>query len=200
MTMITNYLIGPGILISAIIIIINAALIHALRKLKKLETLSFKLISYLSTSDICMSILSIAFMVVLWGFKIRPDSAVAEFLYETGVFFGKLSFAFTVNIAIDRYIHMKHWKNYHIIVTPLRFKIGLVIDVIFCLVSMGAVVIARKVYRAESVAAIFISASYLFFLTVVALIYVKAYKSMVSRLKSVESYSATNRSRVVLNI
>ena len=84
MTMITNYLLGPGILTSVIIIIINAALISALRKLKKLNTLSFKLVLYLSMSDICMSILSIAFMILLWGFHIRPDSAMAEVIYETG--------------------------------------------------------------------------------------------------------------------
>ena len=91
---------------------------------------------------------------------------------------------------------MKHWKNYHVIVTPLRFKIGLVVDIIFCLVSVGVIVIARKIYRAESVAAVFISTSYLFFLTAVALIYARAYKSMVSRLNAVESFSTTSKNRV----
>ena len=103
-------------------IIVNIFLVVALRKLKKLRTLSYRLILLMSISDICVGCsalvshtsdaLCITKRICAPKFQLCASLMASFFLYFAG--------RFTLIIAIDRFIRMRYLIRYDRIMTNLR--------------------------------------------------------------------------------
>lgn len=140
------YFAVPFIILGSLDILSNSLLIHILRKLKKLQTISYKLILIQSIADVCAGIVLIASEIAL-------QFSMSDELYGTLV----LSFRITCDavcqfsgtmvlvVAIDRYIHMKYLTKYNTMMTDFRAAACVAMNMGSC-VSMTAVNIGGVIY------------------------------------------------------
>lgn len=103
-------------------IIVNIYLVHALQKLKKLRTLSFRLILLMSISDICVGCSALVSHIsyVLCDARRMCPANFQRYADLTAFFFLYFAGRFTVIIAIDRFIRMRYLIRYDRIMTNLR--------------------------------------------------------------------------------
>ena len=108
----------PLFLTSIACVLVNSLLIQALRSLKKLNTISFKYILLLSTSDICFGVSWIAYLCMLYPeFNKQSLMTTAHILIHI---FASFSCIMVLLIALDRYIHMRFSLRYNAIMTKRR--------------------------------------------------------------------------------
>ncbi len=124
----------PNVIVGVFNIALNSYLIHALRKLDRINNISFKLVTLLSVLDITVGIVFCAHELAYRFattetafFVLRMFSAV--FLYTTCELSG-----FTILlIAVDRFVHMKYRMEYPNIVTSRRVTGAVIINVFLAL-------------------------------------------------------------------
>ena len=105
---------------------INSFLVHALRRLNKLQSLSFKLILCLTISDIASGV-EMLFEELSTIIFIRDESSISRVVFQaTTIFFTNFSQLMTIAVAVDRYVHMKYLCRYAEIITSHRIIIFLI--------------------------------------------------------------------------
>ncbi len=165
----------PLFIIAISNVVVNSFLIQALRKLKKLSTISFKYILLLSISDICLGITWVAYLCMLYttfnGIKWIILTIANILMY----FFATFSLSMVVVIALDRYIHMKFSVKYNTIVTKRRAVIT-VVSVVLILVFQVALLLSARILGFFFIVQLALNITGITCIIVVFMLYVKAYR------------------------
>ncbi len=137
----------PNLVIAVSSIFINCFLIHALRKLNLLQTISYRLITVLSVSDIFIGFA----LLVTEPSYILFSKPSQQFMLNlcTGVSlftFCQFSGFMIILIAVDRFIHMKYSVNYPVIITNRRAMKLVIFNIAFSL-SLTATYVCALVYN-----------------------------------------------------
>ncbi len=158
-------------------ILLNSFLIHALRKLKKLKTISFKFILLLSISDICDGVTTVNTNVMLYVFSADQKRlrVILGFIFKYS--FALFSFIMIFIIAIDRYIHLRYLSKYSTIMTNRRAIIMVAVGV-FSVASHTAVLICARLFGFFPNVQVYLSIFILMcFITIFAL-YINSYREL----------------------
>ena len=122
----------PHLLVACTIIASNSILIYALRKRKKLEVITFKLIYILSIVDVFSGIGDIIANVALELAEVRENYEITRRIVNVVLYpFNVFTTLMILLIAVDRYLHMTRMNNYRSIMTHRRANIL----VTFCALS-----------------------------------------------------------------
>ncbi len=170
----------PILIVGISNIFFNSLQIQVLRKLKKLQNISFKLVMLLSVSDLCVGL---NIMVSLALIRLAPADWETEMFVAisvTAYLFVMFSFCMIIIISLDRYIHMKYLTKYSVIMTPKRVKI-MVAFAALTSISLDALVASGRIFGFPF--AVQLTTNIMIVLGMVALfiIYTKAYKEIIHR-------------------
>ena len=116
-------------ILNGLTILVNTHLIFALCKLKKIKLMSFRLVMYLSLSDVFSGLFGIA--LDLNRTKNKKPTQSLYYITLFHMFFTNFSIILILLIAIDRFIHMKYLARYPIIMTQKRAIIAVVSSALF---------------------------------------------------------------------
>ncbi len=184
-------LIATGLFVSYLIVgfldvLSNAVLIHALRKLKKLQTLSYYFILLQSISHICAG-LTLIFTGISLKLIYKPGHyAIAEeYMGILCVFFCQFSMTMVLIIAVDRYIHMTQPLKYTALMTRFRAKLVVVVNIAFWLcVAIFHVLLLNHEFQIILSAAISMLVVVTFLIA--SVLYWKAYQTIRQQTKGLE--------------
>ena len=195
-SMLSRVLIALTWLISLSNIILNSFLIHALRKHRKLKTVSYWLISCLSVSDIFVGIFCLIKESLYLALSNRDDAHESKFLVvSVRSFWINFSTSFVLIIAVDRYIHMKYALRYHTLMTKKRAIISVIFNAIFTIHMTVTVrflpkyqkeflskhALAYRIYR------VILSIVYVIIILIVFLLYITTYVAIKKKIKEAPS-------------
>ena len=111
--------------------ILNSLVLSSLIISKQLKTHSMRLIAYISSSDICISITTPSIMVVLLiYYKDKPHCTLEVTAQFVNIFFGHLTAFFVALIAYDRYASVKYLNEYRMKMSKRKMKY-LILFVVF---------------------------------------------------------------------
>ena len=114
----------------------NIFIIYALRKLKKLSSISFWFLYWLSISDLFIGVsgftLDISFISCLSGFNCYWN----PYIYAVRSYFTGYSARLTIIIAVDRSIRMLSLYNYNSIMTKRKANIVLVVNGVLGIIKL----------------------------------------------------------------
>ncbi len=178
------YFTVPNIAVALVNIILNCFLIHALRKLKKLQNISHKLFVSLSISDICIGLSLLITEPAYWFVgenHVRILRVCSGILLFTFCQFSALSILL---VAIDRYIHMRYLNKYHSIMNNRR-AVMLVITNIILTMASTVTTVTGSVYGFGLIGSLVPSLGLLGVLTFITIVYMKAYRSLRRRTLSI---------------
>ncbi len=165
----------PLFLTSIACVLVNSLLIQALRSLKKLNTISFKYILLLSTSDICFGVSWIAYLCMLYPeFNKQGLMTTAHILIHV---FASFSCIMVLLIALDRYIHMRFSLRYNAIMTKRRASL-LVIAGFLVSVFLVALIVCARIFNFFFAAQLTLNATVSLCVFGAFILYSKAYKSV----------------------
>lgn len=111
------------VLVDATNIIFNVFLAHALMKLKKMTNFSYRMIFYMSISDICIGLLGMTRHSSMLSDVLSRNQKMQELAEKTRIFlsfFVGISSRSILIIAVDRFIRMKYLTKYNHIMTKQR--------------------------------------------------------------------------------
>ena len=131
----------PKIALAVLAVATNAFLIHALRKLDKLKTISFKFVLSLCISDISLGVVLLIFEPIIY-YSMSDLDTILKYSKISGFFifsFVSLSAILTICIAVDRFIHMKYLLKYRLIMTKFRAMMMIIISTIVSFLFSGKV-------------------------------------------------------------
>ena len=176
-----RYFIIPNIVVAVMNIVANAFLIHALRRLKKLQNISHKFIAILSISDICIGTSLLLTEPAFWFLSNETHILVLTkcsgvLLYTFSQFSGLMILA----IAVDRYIHMKYLVKYNLLMTNRRAVILVVFNIIATLLS-STIAVSGKMLNFGLASSLVPSLGLLGILFIQSVLYYRAYKSIRQR-------------------
>ena len=107
------------------VIILNTFLCHAIRKLKLLQTVSYRFILALAISDLCNGLLVQPLYTLEYANAFRGSQYDQEFqvvMQFLAYVFGQYSGYMVVVISFDRYLHMRHLNNFNVYMTSNKTK------------------------------------------------------------------------------
>ena len=114
----------PHLLVACTIIASNSILIYALRKRKKLEVITFKLIYVLSIVDVFSGIGDIIANLALELAEVREKYDITRRIVNVVLYpFNVFTTLMILLIAVDRYLHMTRMNSYSSIMTHRRANI-----------------------------------------------------------------------------
>ena len=175
------YFTAPNISIGVINILVNSFLIYSIWRLKKLQTISYKLVVVLSVSDILIGCgLLITEPMFLFA---KQDGDIFNVRLVTGIFlytFCQFSGFMIVAIAIDRFIHMRYSASYSAIVTKRRAVIS-VIGIFSFSIALTAAFVCSLKYKIVFAYYLSLSIITLVSFIVLSALYSAAYISMQKR-------------------
>eukprot|EP00112_Aurelia_sp_Birch-Aquarium-sp1_P007335 Seg1799.2 transcript_id=Seg1799.2/GoldUCD/mRNA.D3Y31 product="Sphingosine 1-phosphate receptor 1" protein_id=Seg1799.2/GoldUCD/D3Y31 len=123
----------------AFIIFINSFLMHAIRRLKKHNKISYQLMAILSLSDTFVAITGILFHLTLTLQRyhiLSGNNFGVDFTDRSYVFFAYFSAYMILLISLDRFVRMKYLNRYDNIVTKrriiLQVSIGMAVILVMC--------------------------------------------------------------------
>lgn len=129
----------PLYIIYASSIMLNSFLIHALRKIKKLNTTSYRCVLYLSVSDILVGLfgtLQISISIARNELSQGVFLATWKISSFCNLFFLNATLNFILIIAIDRFFHMKYLVRYNSVMTKGKEAVLVLANVIFTMHTM----------------------------------------------------------------
>ena len=122
----------------------NIFIIYALRKLKKLDNISFWFLYWLSISDLFLGLSGFALDINFVSCLSRFNCHWLPYIYAVRSYFIGYSARLTTIIAIDRSIRMKYLNKYNTIMTKTKANIVLLVNVVIGAVrivgSMGPLI------------------------------------------------------------
>lgn len=191
-----NYFAIADIIVSIANIVTNSILVHSLRKLKKFNTVSYKFILFLSISDICNSISLTVSAIAFYCATTEAQHAFIDVMRGGMMFsFSNFSGFMIVSIAVDRYIHIRHFSKYNQIVTKQRATI-LVIFLIFMSLAFDAFVAICRHYGVHFISQMVINSALVIGLAITCQLYFGAYRSVKRRTNAVNQDSRIKTSVV----
>ncbi len=161
-------------------IIVNAFLIHALRKLNKLNSVSFVFILLLSIADIGVGLIQLPIQLTpLLDQPKHPDAITltAQFFVY---FINQLSGCMIIIITIDRFIHMQYLVRYNMYMTKTR-AILLVCTNIAGNFTTSILLTASSIYGFYKKWNVIMVPCYVFGFVIIIIIYYKTYCSILKR-------------------
>ena len=108
----------------------NIFIIYALRKLKKLDNISFLFLYWLSISDLFLGLSGFALDINFVSCLSRFNCHWLPYIYAVRSYFIGYSARLTTIIAIDRSIRMKWLHKYNTIMTKTKANIVLLVNVV----------------------------------------------------------------------
>ena len=171
---------APILLLDLLCLLLNSILIHVLRKLKKLETISFKFVLVLSISDICIAVTSICAFLFQKLFPRHFEFAAVISMYTLVYLFCFFSFGMISVISIDRYIHMRHLTEYSTFMTNRR-GIIMVATTAFLSACFDVLIICGRVFGFALEVQLVINLTVACWIVIVFILYIMAFKAIKSR-------------------
>ena len=111
----------PNLVIPALMVLTNAILIHGIRKLNKLQSISWRHSMALSINNTCYGTIIIARSTLLKLTKVAKPYTVIALSSRCLLFIiGLYSFLLVLLITVDRYIHITRPMQYNLIMTPRK--------------------------------------------------------------------------------
>ncbi len=182
---VVNTLPAPILVFGVLCVLLNSVLIHVLKKLKKLETTSFKFILMLSISDTGLGVLSICFCSICLFFKGKVNSAFFISMYILFYWFGMFSFGMISVISVDRYIHMRYLTHYNTMMTNRRGMI-IVGATAFISACFAVLLVCGRLFGFAFDVQIVINLIVACWIIIVFLLYIKAYKAIRCRTQQMQ--------------
>ncbi len=167
----------PLFIISILNILINSFLIHALRRLKKLNTISFKFILLLSISDICYGITWTVYLSMTYTTYEANNWLIFVIAVILAYFFSLFSGAMILLIALDRYIHMKFSLRYNMIMTKRR-AVSLVVGLMFTSMILTIIELCARLFDFVFIAHVTLNVLLAIGSSCLFTLYLKAYRSV----------------------
>ncbi len=169
-------------ILAVLIIITNVFLIHALRKLNKLNTVSYKLILPSCVSNICIGILVLVSDTLVYllteedfkGFCVQDMAVIYAFSHN--------ALFMTLAIAVDRYIHLKHPGKYHLVMTSKRAVMMVAFNATLS-AALATVLLLGQKYEFIFISQICINVVIAILVVSICGLYIQAYTSVASRVK-----------------
>ena len=172
----------PYLLLGIVNLIVNSFLIHALRRLDKLRTISYKLILCLTISDLFTGIELIVEEIMNIAF-IRDESSIWRLAFlGVGFLLAQFSCLTTLAIAVDRYIHMKYLHKYSVVITNRKAILFCILNVLLSLIY-GALLPLGMIYRFFFVSRLILFANASAIYAALLKIYLNAYQALFRRTK-----------------
>eukprot|EP00794_Sanderia_malayensis_P017630 gene17630-19384_t len=174
----------PFLILGLSNIICNSLLCNALYKLKKLETISYKLIMIRGIADIVVGVVQLASETTL--LIMQSSELYAKIILYTRVIcdaFCQFSGSMILIVALDRYIHMKHLIRYNTMMTNRRAAIMIANNVVTTL-SMAIVNVCGVEYNYYNVSHLLMNCMAMFSFTTTLIIYYKAYSFLSHRVQN----------------
>ena len=200
-----KYFLLPYIIAAVWNIGVNALLVHALRRLKKLSAISYRFILFQSIADIFagFTLLSTELLIYLnHDLNVLPkeNHEAAKFYSRVACnFFCQFSVIMILIVAIDRYIHMTSSTDYAARMNKFRANILVSMNIVMC-ISYAALQVCRHLYN-------FFPSSYtalnIFALVMVVIasgLYYSAYKSISRRTASVNIRMRERESKTATSV
>ena len=179
--------------LNVIAIITNSYLIGALCKLGKIKLISFRLVIYLSLSDVFSGIFGISSNSLVQSTSHTKKSYQAIFFIGLlNTYFMNLSVILVLVIAIDRFIHMKFLLDYQRIMTRKKAAIAVFSSVVFTAHTI-VVLYILPTYQREFVIKningyktyrVILSFIYIFLMLATFLLYFWTYFAIAGKMKS----------------
>ena len=165
-------------------IVINGFLIHALRKLKLIRTVSYRLMMYLCMSDFSIGVLQLGLQMVPFASRATRDilNVIIQFiLYQISPF----SALMIALIALDRYLHMKYLMRYNTIMTQARCKklVLLNITLNFCSATLMT---CSSLFHFYYIYHTIFTTVYILVILLTFIIYIATYKAIRNRTKIIK--------------
>ena len=175
----------PVLILGVFCVLPNTLLLHVLKKLERLGTISYKLIIVLSISDTCIGIIGITSFTVVTFFPDEFNLPTIICLYSM-MYFGVLfSFCMIIIISIDRYFHMKYLMRYSTIMTSRRAIIMVAIAASMS-VFFDALVVSGRVFGFAFPVQLALNISLVIGILALFIIYMKTFRTIQSRMKDVK--------------
>ena len=172
----------PFLALGIINLIVNSFLIHALRRLHKLRTISYKLILCLTISDLFTGIELIVEEIMTIMF-IRDESSTWRLTFQgVSFFFAQFSCLTTLAIAVDRYVHMKYLHKYSVVITNTKAILACVANLLLSL-TFGILLAVGMIYRFFFVSRLLFFANASAIYAALSITYMNAYRALFRRTK-----------------
>ena len=170
----------PKMFIAVLVITTNSILIHTLKKLGKLQTISFKFILSLCISDICIGLTLIISEATGILFSGTDHLMFSLHIWSVMLSFVTFSILATVSIALDRFIHMRYLTRYPLVMTSHKAW-ALLLGNIITSISFSAICLYKTTIGYTITAELYESIIIAIFVCIAFLLYIKAYVSMKAR-------------------
>ena len=189
-----SYFAIADIIVSIANMVTNSILVHSLRKLQKFNTISYKFILYLSISDICNGISLTVSAIAFYCATTEAQHVIID-IVRGGLMFSFSNFSgfMIVCIAVDRYIHIRHFSKYNQIVTKQRARILIIFLMIMSLCFDAFVAVCRH-YSIHFMSQMVINSALIIGLAVTCHLYFGAYRSVKRRTTAVNQDSGIKTS------
>ncbi len=191
-----KYFYVPFIILGLSNIVFNGLLCHVLRKLKKLQTISYKFILIQSIADVLAGAALVLSELVL--LLINSDALYGKILVFARITCDavcQFSGTMILIVAIDRYIHMKYLTKYNTIMTSRKAAIMVLNNLASC-ISMAVINVCGVYFKYYSKSHLFMNGFAVFVYTTTFLVYYKAYRSVTRRVQEMniqEGHAATTK-------
>ncbi len=167
-----NYLV-----LGVIIVSVNSILVHVLRKLRKLSSVSHRFIFILSLSDISIGVVFLCTSSLIYIENEDHYRSVHTYSIRVLYFQFQFSFLMVITIATDRYIHMRFPTKYATIMTNSR-GVKIIIGVLLATVLMNVVIICGDLFGFSVLAYILFYSVDTVLLTALFIQYTRAYRAL----------------------
>ena len=178
---------APNLIIGTLMVVTNSILIHGIRKLHKLQSVSWRLILALSVSSTSHGIVVVISSISLRLMRDEKSYNVTLVACTPLLFiFGINSYYMIVIITIDRYIHIKFPLRYNIIMNQRKSKFlicgSLIASIITTCLSITGFYFKKDL---ATLSAMSIIAT--LFLAIIILLYYHAYMTIKKRTRGISN-------------
>lgn len=178
---------APNLIIGTLMVVTNSILINGIRKLHKLQSVSWRLILALSVSNTAHGITVVISSISLQLLRDERSYNIATIAFIPLLFiFGINSYYMIVIITIDRYIHIKFPLRYNIIMTERKSKVLIWGSLIASSITTS-VSVTGFYFKMELATLSAMSIIATLFLIIIVLLYYHAYKTITKRTQGIRN-------------
>ena len=143
-TRVATAIITISVILTILNIFVNVILIYALKGTDQLKSVSYRLIAFLSFSDICFGLMLQALVSIHLGVLRDIESCALKLSVQFLTYsFSHISAFMLVIVAFDRWLHMKYLNKYSTLMNCKRASLTIIANVFFSLMSASGSVLAN---------------------------------------------------------
>ena len=185
-------------LVGVMNILINGFLIYALKKLKKLNTASYRFMMFLSISDLSLGIFQLVVQTLPY-IKDKQTSSIVILIMQFALYFiAPFSACMIMIIALDRYVHMKYLTYYNTVMTVSRARLVVLYNVALNLTT-ATILTLSSVYGFFFVYHTMLTCLYLLVILGTFILYLVTYRSIRRRTANLTIARDKSRKKVDAN-